>query len=518
MAPTTQDAAEEVLSRSRARAERRRRRHHEPAVDDHPSGATQPKEPSSQRGKGKAAALEQSDGEGQKKKKKRRKRSPKGRKKKAAASSASAGATHASDSDEASSTFSSPLRYPIQPDPDDFGGWDAPAYNVAELVYFESVGKFHEKRKRQCKLATLDIPIPSSSLVRQDQLLSVRESATKMVLQVAKVVLSLSSYVAGKLMARSSGFLIDWDGESRTGTVLTSAFIICSKYTPLSQWSGTDVYSPNAKVVAHLLDEDETTVTARLLHYDKHINMALFTVGLESCAEIPKFNTDVKYAQETFLIGRDENLNLTVDHEFVGFLGPNIFDRPHHMFTGRAIRKSSIGGPVIDFDGRVLGMANFPGSAFIPSSIILRCLNMWKKYDMRSMHRFIPRLHFGIKFSPIKFLDPVHVEKIFRKYNIDSGLVVEEVSNGSIAEELGVRAGDVIISVNGECVATTLELESLNMEICKNHLDQGGTIGSWMDIPVGILHVRKGRKGRSRTLILRLNVSDGMEVFAGRPT
>ncbi|CAD6272911.1 unnamed protein product [Miscanthus lutarioriparius] len=498
MAPTTHDAVEEA-SGSRSRAERRRHRH-EPAVTDHLSGAIQPEaEPSSQQGKRKAA-LEQSEGEGRKKK---RKRTQKSHRKKAAAS-ASTGA-HASDS-EASSTVSPPLRFPRMPNPDDFGGRGAPGYHAANDVYFDLVGKYHEKMKRQCELVTLDTSIPFSSLVTEGQLRSVRESATKAVLQVAKVILSLSSYIDGKLMARSSGFLIGWDAKSREGTVLTSAHIICSKYT--SQWSGTDEYSPNAKVVAHLLDQDETTVPAQLLHYDKHINMALFTVGIESCAKIPEFNSDVKYGQETFVMGRDENLNLTVDYEFVGFHGPNLHERPHYMFTGGAIRKSSIGGPVIDFSGEVLGMANFPGSAFIPSSIISRCLAMWKKYQC------IPRLHFGMKFSPIKFLDPIHVERIFRKCNVDSGLIVEEVSNGSVAEELGVRRGDIIYSVNGKCIATTVELESLNMSICENHLDQGGTIGSWIDIPVGILHMRKGHKGPSRTLSLRLNVSDGIEVFA----
>ena len=30
------------------------------------------------------------------------------------------------------------------------------------------------------------------------------------------------------------------------------------------------------------------------------------------------------------------------------------------------------------------------------------------------------------------------------------------------------------------------QLESLNLRICKNHLDQGGTIGSWRDIQVSL--------------------------------
>lgn len=93
------------------------------------------------------------------------------------------------------------------------------------------------------------------------------------------------------------------------------------------------------QVVAHLLDEDDTAVPALLVYYDKQINMALFTVGIESCAEIPEFNSDVKYAQEIFVMGRDENLNLTVDHGRFEFIGPSRHERPHYMFTYSAIRK-----------------------------------------------------------------------------------------------------------------------------------------------------------------------------------
>ena len=101
-------------------------------------------------------------------------------------------------------------------------------------------------------------------------------------------------------MTQSSGFLTDWNKETRKGIVLTSAHIICSKYT--SEWSGANEYSPNAKV---------------------------------------------------------RNMAMLINYNFA------------------------------------------------------RC---------------IPRLHFGMKFSPIKFLDPIHVERIFRKCNVDSGLIVKEVS------------------------------------------------------------------------------------------
>uniref|UniRef100_A0A8I6YC05 PDZ domain-containing protein n=1 Tax=Hordeum vulgare subsp. vulgare TaxID=112509 RepID=A0A8I6YC05_HORVV len=270
-------------------------------------------------------------------------------------------------------------------------------------------------------------------------------------------------------------FLIDWDEGSKVGTVLTSARIICSKYTPLTQWSGTDEYVPDAEIIAHLLDEDDTTIPALLFRYDKHINMALLKVNIDLCAKIPRFSSDINYGQKILVLGRNEGLNLTIAHGCVHFMGPTTYERHHYLITGC---EPSIGGMVIDFDGHVLGMANFPGTAYIPSSIILKCLDMWNKFQC------IPRLHIGMKLSSIKFLDPIRVERIFRKCNVDSGLIVEEVSHGSIAEELGVRLGDVIDSMNRECVATTVELENLIMRICENHLDQGGAIGSSVDIRV----------------------------------
>ncbi|XP_073361837.1 uncharacterized protein [Aegilops tauschii subsp. strangulata] len=470
--PIPQDEVGEISgSRSRAGRWKRRRRRRTPVADC--SGKAQPEAaPSSQRGKRKAspepsAAASQQRGkseaplepsEGSKRGKGSKKRKGTGKKKAATstgeqAAPASPGASHASSS---SSAVSSPLRWPHPPayirNPENAHD---PAMKDALEAYDELQCKYRAKRN-------------------------------------------------GKLMARSSGFLIDWDEGSKEGTVLTSARIICSKYTALTQWSGTDEYVPDAEIIAHLLDEDETTVPAILFRYDKHINIAVLKVNLDLCAKIPRFSSDINYGQEILVLGRDERLNMTIAHGCVNFMGPTTYERHHYLFTGC---EPSIGGMVIDFDGHVLGMANFPGTAYIPSSIVLKCLDMWKKFQC------IPRLHIGMKLSPIKFLDPIHVERIFRKCNIDSGLIVKEVSHGSIAEELGVRPGDVVDSVNGECVATTVELENLIMRICENHLDQGGAIGSCMDILVGILHMRKGRKGPRHTLSLRLNVSDDVEVF-----
>uniref|UniRef100_K4A168 Uncharacterized protein n=1 Tax=Setaria italica TaxID=4555 RepID=K4A168_SETIT len=104
---------------------------------------------------------------------------------------------------------------------------------------------------RQLKLVTLHRHVSRSCLVKQE-LVSTRDAATKTVLKAAKVVMGLSSYVA-------TGFLIDWNDESKVGTLLTSAHLIRPKLSPSEdEWIGADEYIPEAEVsslpsVLHLI-------------------------------------------------------------------------------------------------------------------------------------------------------------------------------------------------------------------------------------------------------------------------
>lgn len=123
----------------------------------------------------------------------------------------------------------------------------------------------------------------------------------------------------------------------------------------------------------------------------------------------------------------------------------------------------------------------------------------------------MPRLHVGLKLSSIKFLHSSHKEKISRKFNIDAGLIVKEVSEGSAAEKIGIRNGDVIESLNGKCFHTTLELENMLLSTCEHCLEKGDGLGSNVDLTVGLFQVRKEKRCTKK---LTLNVSDDMEVIA----
>ncbi|KAK3140740.1 hypothetical protein QOZ80_5AG0405170 [Eleusine coracana subsp. coracana] len=406
----------------------------------------------------------------------------------AVAPSTSAATEQASD---ASSALSSPLRRPYFKraviEVDSWGEETLESLsNIDPAIlnaYEEHDAKYCAKERNQLKLITLE-RVPHSCL-DNPWFGPTRESAAKMVLKTAKFVLGLSSYIDGKLLKHASGFIIEWDKETKVATVITSALLICTKSRSLDEWLAKDEFAPHAEVHARLLDKNDTITTAQLIHYHKHYNFALFNIKIDLVPQIPSFNTDIKYGQEIFVLGRYKDQHLMVAHGSVLDKGPSRFERHHDMFSSCELNESCIGGPVIELNGQFLGMISHPGMKFIPSVIILQCRQMLKKFNC------VPRLHTAMKFSAIRFLDPVHIEKISRKCNIDAGLIVTELSEGSIAEKVGIRIGDIIEGWNGEHVSTTFELEKLLLRLCEVHLDNGDNIGSDVEVPVGIYRVRK---------------------------
>uniref|UniRef100_A0A0E0H9D5 PDZ domain-containing protein n=1 Tax=Oryza nivara TaxID=4536 RepID=A0A0E0H9D5_ORYNI len=403
------------------------------------------------------------------------------------------------EEEEVSSALSSPLHMPLLPFK--FSGYDSDGQEILEPpdmdivdAYQQRREEFQEKRARQLSLPTLN---SSKSLCLSDpKLLDIHEPAKKAVLGAAKFILGLSSSIGGKPLARCSGFLVDWDETRKKGIVMTTSDIICSK-SSLDCWSGEVECCPNAEVYVHLLDD--TTVEARLIYSQTHYNLALFEIALETPSELPTFSSRVDRAQHIFKLGRDENLYLRISHGRVLYSNPYLCDRHHYMYVSSAIPEFGLGGLVIDLKGKVVGMTGLI-HAFIPSSVILKCLKLWHKF------RCIPRPQLGVKLWAIKFLDLPHIEMILRKTHICDGLIVSE---GSILEKLGVRIGDIIEYLNGERIYDTIQLEELLLELCEGHFDNGNGLNSTLEMAVILFHIRKGAQSIKK---LTANVLENGEV------
>ncbi|KAK1681518.1 hypothetical protein QYE76_042366, partial [Lolium multiflorum] len=360
----------------------------------------------------------------------------------------------------------------------------------------------------QFDLPTLEFFTASTCLSADPKLLPGRESGREAVLRSAHYVLGLSSFVNNTLLRRCSGFWIERDEKKNTGIVLTTAHLIRSNCPSMDHWLGQDEYSAEAKVVIHLLDD--TTAEGQLIYLQKHYDLAFFRVGVDQSLQlpVPDFSNSVECAQEVFQLGRDEKMNLRITHGRAEYLNPTIYDRYHYMYLSRKDVDNEFddGGPVIDFDSNVVGIVNnSTDGSFIPSSILLKCLDLWRT------HGSIPRPHLGLKFSAIKLLDPAHIEKIWRKFNIDRGLIVQEVSKESHAEKLGIRMGDVIECFEGENISTTVELENMLLDLSKGHFAKGNDSHANINVSIGVFNARK-RLWRTRELTV--NVSDQGEIVA----
>ncbi|BAF12742.1 uncharacterized protein [Oryza sativa Japonica Group] len=340
-----------------------------------------------------------------------------------------------------SSSYSSPLREPQAPL---VPMWTSPSGEVvygitddptAAEAYHWAFHEYKNKRARQELLPTV-----RSSISAAIEHYNPEQKKTQ--INASKSIVSLSAYHDGREINQGTGIIIECDEVKNSAIILTSAWLICIK-KPFDDWSHKD-YAPEAKVTVHMLDD--TISVCRLLYFSKHFDIALFeTVGGLTIPIMP-LKSDLEYGQDFCVLTRDINIDLICTTVKVKYLDPYEHQHNHYMFIGGSIPKCGTGGALADFSGNTVGMlfCTLPMVAFLPSSLILTCLRLWKKFGQ------IVRPQLGLKFKTVDFQEMTLIELLSRKYNITSGLIVGEVSAECAAEKLGIRVGDIILSLSRE--------------------------------------------------------------------
>jgi serine protease Do len=133
--------------------------------------------------------------------------------------------------------------------------------------------------------------------------------------------------------------------------------------------------------------------------------------------------------------------------------------RARFLQTDAAINPGNSGGPLVDLDGRVVGIntaifsrtGGYNGIGFaIPSN-----LAKWVTKQLIEQGT-VSRAYMGVVISNIS---PEVAEKLDVLPN--SGVVVERIGEGSPAEKAGVRKDDVIVAFDGRQVGTASDLQEL---------------------------------------------------------
>ncbi|OQU85853.1 hypothetical protein SORBI_3004G325500 [Sorghum bicolor] len=407
--------------------------------------------------------------------------------------------------DTDSSDYSSPLRRPksLLVEKTTSNGEIVYEYNSDQEVvdaYHKDLHKYQKKLARQQQLPTLKECNYARNITDWDNL-----NQKNAILDVAESVLRLSSSHDGKEINSCNGIIIEWDESDKSAIVLTSSQIIATKVS-LDDWEDNNVYVPNAKVTAHLLDgtiSDNLT----LLYFSKHYEVAFFKLMGGSELQVASLEPKLEFGSEACVLAREKDLGLICRETKILALDPCDHQRNHYLFIGGSIPQSSTGGPLTDFNRKVVGMVvnALPNFAFIPSSIIITCFRLWQSFKK------IARPHLGLKLRTVQFLDITHLEQLSRDFKIRDGLIVGQVSSESLAERNGFRTGDIIFSCQGETVLTISEFEGILLDICAKQFEEGKGLNDEVDVELGVYKLRK--PARRRMVTLSVQLSDCMEAF-----
>ncbi|SCK01488.1 Putative serine protease HhoB precursor [uncultured Clostridium sp.] len=288
---------------------------------------------------------------------------------------------------------------------------------------------------------------------KKDGALSITEAFQKVAPAVVTVstkgVATFNGFFQQEVEGIGSGFIINEDGY-----ILTNYHVI-----------------KGAKEVSVTLS-DNTTVSAKVVNYDENQDVAMLKITDEN-VKVPAVaelgdSDSLQQGEEVIAIGTplSADLSQTVTNGIVSALNRNVETESGVVLnliqTNASINPGNSGGPLVNTKGQVVGIntmkmsgENTEGIGFaIPINDISDKIESLSK----------PILNLGISIRTVD-------ESLASQLKMEQGLYVVEVNEFSPAEKAGLKAGDLIVKVDGQRVKTFDELKEI-----KNSKNEGDTI------------------------------------------
>ena len=245
-----------------------------------------------------------------------------------------------------------------------------------------------------------------------------------------------------------SGFIID-----PNGLILTNAHVV----------EGSE------RVRVHLLDG--RTFEGKVKGSDPVTDIAVIQIEGENLPTVTLGNSDqVRPGDWAIAIGNPLGLDNTVTAGIISAVGRSSGQigatnkRVTFLQTDAAINPGNSGGPLLDAEGRVIGVntAIFQRAQSVGFSIpINRAMEIAEQLirNGRVEHAFL-----GIRMIT---LNPDIVARLNRDparpttLTVEEGVLIGQVISGSPAEEIGLREGDVITEINGQAIRDAEQVQQL---------------------------------------------------------
>lgn len=240
------------------------------------------------------------------------------------------------------------------------------------------------------------------------------------------------------------------------------------------------------KIIVKL--HDGRKYTAKLIGTDPKTDIAIIKINAKNLKPITIADSSkVKVGDMVLAIGNPFGLGESVTHGIVSALNRTsigLNDYENFIQTDAAINPGNSGGALVDLKGRLIGI----NSAIISRSggnngIGFAIPSNMMKFVITSLikHGKVERGYLGVMISNID-------SSKAKLYGIDHGVLINKVEPKSAAAAAGLKAGDIIVAVDGKEVKNAGEL--------RNQIAFKG--------PDAKVHIKVYRNGKYITLTAKL--------------
>jgi serine protease Do/serine protease DegQ len=208
---------------------------------------------------------------------------------------------------------------------------------------------------------------------------------------------------------------------------------------------------------------DGRSFEARVLGTDDESDIAVIKIDASGLTELPIGDSaGLHVGDYVVAVGNPFGLGHTVTHGIVSALGrtgakTDTFEG--YIQTDAAINPGNSGGPLLDLDGRIVGI----NSAIIDAAG--GSIGLGFAVPSAAVRQILPELiaHGEIRRGQLGVVVQDLTADLATALHVDAskGAVVSQVLPGSAAEIAGLAAGDVIIAIDGHVVSNAAELRRL---------------------------------------------------------
>src|SRR5271165_6547982 len=311
--------------------------------------------------------------------------------------------------------------------------------------------------------STTTPPAPAGAL-RGDPLHLFSESIQALTAKVTKSVVQISATGYGLKSEKQASDTALFEPQeaigagvilSADGYIVTNAHVVQGARKirvrlPGLEGPGTDESLPHGPV------------SAKIIGLDHQSDLAVLKIDAKDLPALELADSDhLKQGQVVFAFGSPQGLENSVTMGVVSATARQVSDEnpTTYIQTDAPINPGNSGGPLVDVDGRVIGIDTFilsesggsEGLGFaIPSNVVKNI------YDQLKTEGHVHRGQIGVY---VRTVTPDLAEGL--KLPRNHGVLLEDVMLDSSAERAGLKTGEVIIGIGGKPIGDVKEFATM---------------------------------------------------------